>query len=170
MGPQVESDRRKVRIDFEAGRATSRSASGLFRFFYNASNALKNAAEVHSALAASSVGSFKFSVRGCVVQNNPYLPSRMESGKAKQQRKGSVVVKCLAAISVLVCVLLILLMIWAWWLYWSHQRVPQGVSSFPYRAFAVEATQAAVVGCAIVLSLWFAFGVICWSKKRAVET
>ena len=30
IGPQNESDRRKVRIDFEAGRATSRSASGLF--------------------------------------------------------------------------------------------------------------------------------------------
>jgi hypothetical protein len=36
MGPQIESDRRKVRIDFEAGRATSRSASGLFSFLFNA--------------------------------------------------------------------------------------------------------------------------------------
>ncbi|MGI9442688.1 MAG: hypothetical protein ACR2N1_09495, partial [Rubripirellula sp.] len=36
MGPQIESDRRKVRIDFEAGRATSRSASGLFSFLCNA--------------------------------------------------------------------------------------------------------------------------------------
>ena len=33
LGPLYESDRRKVRIDFEAGRATSRSASGLFRFY-----------------------------------------------------------------------------------------------------------------------------------------
>ena len=35
LGSHDESDRRKVRIDFEAGRATSRSASGLFRFFCN---------------------------------------------------------------------------------------------------------------------------------------
>ena len=34
LGLHNESDRRKVRIDFEAGRATSRSASGLFRFFF----------------------------------------------------------------------------------------------------------------------------------------
>ena len=50
LGPHYESDRRKVRIDFEAGRATSRSASGLLSFFYDASTAFKNPHEPHSSL------------------------------------------------------------------------------------------------------------------------
>ncbi|HBV62393.1 MAG TPA: hypothetical protein DEF45_05160 [Rhodopirellula sp.] len=54
IGPQVESDRRKVRIDFEAGRATSRSASGLFllRFKALVANACCPAGSVMTASLA----------------------------------------------------------------------------------------------------------------------
>ena len=102
-----------------------------------------------------------FSQRG-VVQNNPYVPSRMESGEAKQQRKGSVVVKCFAAISFLVCVLLILLMIWAWLQWWNNAAVPVGIDSFPYQAFAQRMTQVAAVGCSGIFAMWLAY----WSVRR----
>ncbi len=41
---------------------------------------------------------------------NPYLPRCVNSEQAKQERKGSVVVKLLEAVSVLICVLLVVQM------------------------------------------------------------
>ena len=116
-------------------------------------------------------------VRGIDVPINPYQSASSHSCRDAQkdrdspkQRAGLVVVKIGVAFSFLICVPLVLLACWAWWIYWAHQQVPQGISSFPYRAFAVQATQVAVVGCAIVLALWSAFGVMCRIKKRAAQT
>ncbi|HBV62394.1 MAG TPA: hypothetical protein DEF45_05165 [Rhodopirellula sp.] len=92
-----------------------------------------------------------------------------QSGGTVEQGGGSLVVRICVVLSFLICVPLVLLACSAWWLYWKHQRVPPGVGSFPYRAFALQATQNAVVGCAIVLGLWFTFWCICWVRKRAAK-
>jgi hypothetical protein len=64
------------------------------------------------------------------MQTNPYLPSRTESEQTRQESKGSVVVKILAAGSVLICVLLALLMAWARLLWWKNAGVPAGGEQF----------------------------------------
>jgi hypothetical protein len=96
------------------------------------------------------------------MQTNPYLPSRTESEQTRQESKGSVVVKILAAGSVLICVLLALLMAWARLLWWKNAGVPAGGNSFPYQAFAQQMTQVAAVGCSGIFAMWLAY----WSVRR----
>lgn len=190
MGPQIESDRRKVRIDFEAGRATSRSASGLFSFLCNAicclciafapnslgnvlacdgpgrSNVLCFAGPCFAALTGPF---FRLPLRRVVVQINPYESAQTQGGEAVQRRGGSRVVKIFVVVSLLICTLLVLMACWAWSLCWKYQRVPPDVGSFPYRAFAYDATQWAVVGCLAVLAFWSVYWCIRWGRTRAAK-
>ena len=190
MGPQIESDRRKVRIDFEAGRATSRSASGLFSFLCNAicclciafaPNSLGNVLACDgpgrsnvlcfagSCFAGLTGPFFRLPLRRVVVQINPYESVQTQGGDGIQRRGGSLVVKIFVVISFLICTLLVFLAGWAWRQYWTYQRVPQNVGSFPYRAFAYDATQWAVVGCLAVLAFWSVYWCIRWGRTRAAK-
>ncbi|MBD54891.1 MAG: hypothetical protein CMM05_07405 [Rhodopirellula sp.] len=108
-------------------------------------------------------------LRRVVVQINPYESAQTQGGDAIQRRGGSLVVKIFVVISFLICTLLVFLAGWAWKQYWTYQRVPQNVGSFPYRAFAYDMTQLAVVGCLGVLALWSVFGCVCWCRARAAK-
>ena len=89
---------------------------------------------------------FRLPLRRVVVQINPYESVQTQGGDGIQRRGGSLVVKIFVVISFLICTLLVFLAGWAWRQYWTYQRVPQNVGSFPYRAFAYDMTQLAVVG------------------------
>lgn len=111
----------------------------------------------------------RLSLRRVVVQINPYESAQTQGGEAVQRRGGSLVVKIFVVASFLICTLLVMVACWAWMLYWKYQRVPQNVGSFPYRAFAYEATQWAMVGCLAVLAFWSVFWCICWGRTRAAR-
>jgi len=85
----------------------------------------------------------------------------MESAKVGQSRQRSLMMKCLAVSSVLVCVLLVLLMLWAWLLWSKNAGVTATVGSFPYLRFAQQMTQVAVFGCAGIIAIWLAYWGVC---------
>lgn len=103
------------------------------------------------------------------MQINPYETAQSQGAAAVQRSSRSVVVKIFVAVSFLICTALVSLACWAWWQYWEYQRVPPSVGSFPYKAFAHQATQWAVVGCSGVLASWSAFWCICWGRARAAK-
>ncbi|MAI71622.1 MAG: hypothetical protein CMM01_11995 [Rhodopirellula sp.] len=99
------------------------------------------------------------------MQINPYETGSVPRGDAVQQRCLAFVVKVCAGVSFLICMLLVLLACWAWWQWWRYQGTRANVSSFPYGAFARQATQWAAVGCASVIAMWSVFWCIWWPER-----
>ena len=103
------------------------------------------------------------------MQINPYDPGNGQHGDAGQLRGRSLLIKICAVITFMVCTPLGLLACWAWWLWWKNQRVTAAVGSFPYRQFAWESTQWAVVALVGFLALWSVFWCTRWFRKRSTD-